>query len=263
MYKIIILGSGAAPGVPSLTGGWGACDSNNYKNRRSRTSVYLQYNDTKILIDTSPDLRNQLLDGNICRLDAVLYTHSHADHLHGIDDLREINRAGQNHINFYGNKETVNTIKERFPYLVVSPNHKSDALKKPSLVANKIEYYNSIMINDLKITPIRLIGHAKPSTGYIFNDGDIVYIADYRHIEDRAFDYVKKPIKLMILPLTAPEQSEFHAGLDDVLSDIERFKPQRAILNHLAIECDYDEIDKLTPDNVEPAYDNMTIVLED
>ena len=92
MSKVIILGSGAAPGVPSLSCGWGDCNPNDSRNIRTRTDTYVEINDTKILIDTSPDIRQHLLDNNIKHLDAVLYTHAHADHLHGIDDLREITR---------------------------------------------------------------------------------------------------------------------------------------------------------------------------
>lgn len=99
-YKLTILGSGAAPGVPSIAGGWGACDPANEKNRRSRTTSCLEYGNTRILIDTSPDLRLQLLNGGIRRLDGIVYTHAHADHLHGIDELREINRAEQKSLDF-------------------------------------------------------------------------------------------------------------------------------------------------------------------
>ena len=100
MYKVTILGSGAAPGVPAIAYGWGNCNPNNPKNVRTRTSVYIEHDQTKILIDTSPDLRMQMLANGIRELDAVLYTHPHADHLHGIDDLREINRLHRCSLNF-------------------------------------------------------------------------------------------------------------------------------------------------------------------
>ena len=100
MLKVVYLGSGAAPGVPSLGAGWLYCNPDNPKNRRRRTSTYVEIDGVKILIDTSPDLRLELIDQNIRDLDAVLYTHMHADHLHGIDDLREINRINLNSLNF-------------------------------------------------------------------------------------------------------------------------------------------------------------------
>lgn len=262
MYKLIILGSGAAPGVPSIAGGWGDCDSSNPKNSRTRTSTYLEYKNTKILIDTSPDLRQQLLQNQICHIDGVIYTHSHADHLHGIDDLREINRAEQGSLNFYATAATTEEILLRFPYLISQPGEKGNVSARPSMVANVIEYYQPFWIKELKITPIRLLGHNLPSTGYIFNDGDIVYIADYRRIDEVAYSHITQPIKLMVLPLTTPEGGSHHASLDEVLSDVKFLKPKQAVINHMAIECDYDVISRITPENVEPAFDNMTIIVD-
>ncbi len=262
MYNVTILGSGAAPGVPAIALGWGECNPNNPKNYRTRTSAYIECDDTKILIDTSPDLRTQMLQSKIHEVDGVLYTHSHADHMHGIDDLREINRLKRCSLNFYAVADTIRVVKRRFPYLLASPDRVNDVSTHPSLVANEIEYYQPFYVKKLKIMPIRLIGHVIPSTGYIFNDGDIVYIADYRRIEDVAFDFIKKPVKLLIVPLTTPEGSEFHAGLEEILRDIKRIDPERTVINHMATECDYDVIRNITPQNVEPAYDNMKISFE-
>lgn len=258
-YKVTVLGSGAAPGVPAVAGGWGNCNPDNPKNRRLRTTICLEYKQTRILIDTSPDLRVQLLSMNIRHLDGIVYTHAHADHLHGIDELREINRAELKSLNFYGAADTIASIKERFPYLLASKERANNVAKQPSLVANVIDYYVPFMIGDLKVTPIRLLGHNMPTTGYLFNDGEIVYIADYRQIDEAAFEHIKVPVKLMIVPLTTPWGEKFHAGLEDVLSDIHKINPVHAVINHMAIECDYDEINRRTPDNVEPAFDNMCL----
>lgn len=114
MSRAIILGSGAAPGVPSVSGGWGACNPNNPKNKRQRAGVYLTDGTTQILIDTSPDLKNQLIANNIKVVDGVLYTHTHADHLHGIDDLRGITRNTKKSLKFYATAQQIAEIKERF-----------------------------------------------------------------------------------------------------------------------------------------------------
>ena len=262
MYKIIILGSGGAPGVPALAIGWGRCNPDNPKNYRTRTTVYMVYNRTKILIDTSPDLRAQMLTNNISEFDGILYTHAHADHLNGIDDLREVSCVKPEGINFYASAETIEVIKKRFPYLLSVPNRIDDVVSHPSLVANEVKYYEPFFIKDLKITPIRLTGHAVPSTGYIFNDGEVVYIADYRQMEEEAFKHIRKKVKLMIAPLTTLNGAAYHAGLKEVLNDIERIAPERAVLNHLGTKCDYDEISRLTPQNVEPSFDNMKIELD-
>lgn len=255
MYKVIILGSGASPGVPSVSNGWGSCNPDNPKNCRTRTSTYLQYGNTKILIDTSPDIRSQLLQSGIRHLDAVLYTHTHADHLHGIDDLREINRIEGKSLDFYADAETVKVIKNRFPYLIGADGDTTH----PSLIPHTIEYYRPFIIKDLKITPIRLAGHTISTTGYIFNDGEVVYIADYRHLEEETFRHILQPVKLLVLPLTIYEGTNKHAGLADILTDIGRINPERAVINHMASEIDYDDLMRRTPQRVEPGYDNMLI----
>ena len=116
MQSVTILGSGAAPGVPSVANGWGNCNPDNPRNIRLRAGTYFELDDTKILVDTSPDLRLHLLNNNITKIDAVLLTHAHADHLHGIDDLREINRIMRAPIDFYAQKNVMIDVKKRFDY---------------------------------------------------------------------------------------------------------------------------------------------------
>lgn len=260
--KVIILGAGAAPGVPSLSMGWGDCNPDNPKNRRLRTSVYYELNGSKILVDTSPDLRLQLVNNNIRHLDGVLYTHVHADHLHGIDDLREINRISRGSLNIYGTSEALDVIRNRFSYLIADPNQPNDCVRQPSLIANDIEHNEAFFIGETKITPIKLLGHNAPTTGYVFNDGEIVHIADFRAIDDSGWEQLKRRPRLLIIPLTTPYAQRFHAGLEEVLACIEKINPQQAIINHMASECDYDAINRQTPDYVTPAYDDMTIFLE-
>ncbi len=259
--KVIILGAGAAPGVPSLSRGWGLCNPANPKNRRCRTTIYYELGDTKILIDTSPDLRQGLLYNQIRFLDGVLYTHTHADHVHGIDDLREINRINDSSLNIYGSPETMETIRERFKYLIALPNEKKDCIRQPSLIANDVNHNEPFYIRDLKITAIKLLGHNAPTTGYVFNDGEVVHIADFRAIDESGYAQIIKRPKLLIVPLTTIYSQRFHAGLEEVMYCIEKINPERAIINHMASEADYDEVNSLTPDYVTPAYDNMIIEL--
>lgn len=288
MSKVTILGSGAAPGVPSLTCGWGDCDPANPKNCRMRAGTFIELNDTKILIDTSPDIRQQMLDNNIKALDAVLYTHAHADHLHGIDDLREITRIRLNeafkahgsiaychgHYNFedldkigfksiecYAIKETAKAIRHNFPYLVASKLKKKNPFFTPSFKLNEVKPNKAFYINDIKITPLKLLGHNVPSAGYCFNDGEIVYIADFKTLAASVYKQIKVQPKLLILPLTTPFGQTSHAGFDEVMEVILKIKPERAVINHMATECDYDKINQQTPNFVSPAYDGMIIEL--
>lgn len=253
------MGSGAAPGVPSIAGGWGACNPNNPKNIRRRAGTYLESVGSKVLIDTSPDIRMQLLDNAICRVDGVLYTHGHADHLHGIDDLRDLNRLSGQPLDIYANKETAEAIQERFPYLVVEKNQVNNPMFRPSMIINTIAEGQDFFIKNLKIMPIALNGHPVHSTGYIFNDGEIVYIADCRAISEEGLAMIQKRPKILVLPLTTLTGQGTHMGLDKLLEYVNIIKPHHTIINHMATECDYDAVNALTPPDVTPAYDNMVI----
>ena len=263
MQSVTIMGSGAAPGVPSVACGWGNCNPNNPKNRRLRSGTYFEFGETKILVDTSPDLRLHLLQHNIKRLDAVLLTHAHADHLHGIDDLREINRIMQAPIDFYATKEALTAAKHNFSYLFAENEKKLKDTRMPMLIPHEAEFDRSFMINDIKIIPIKLEGHNLPSTGYVFNDGQVVMLSDFETIDSKIMAKLSGKIKLLIIPLTTPRKVRFHADYDMIMEDIKAFAPQKTVLTHMAAECDYDEINKMTPDNVIVGYDGLKINLEE
>ena len=262
MTKVVIMGSGAAPGVPAVASGWGKCNPNNEKNRRRRTGTYIEIGSKKILIDTSPDLRAQLLDNNIRHLDAVLYTHAHADHVHGIDDLRELNRISRKPLDIYGGAHTIEQIKARFSYLICKDDCADQGFFKASLNAHVLQINTPLFLDNVKIDMLELDGHMIPSNGYVFNDGEIVYIADCKEISSQALLKIKQKPKLMIMPLTVIKShySKFyHMELDKVLEYVNLIEPEVAVINHMATECDYDEVNALTPPNVFPAYDNMVI----
>lgn len=259
MSKLIIMGSGAAPGVPAIANGWGDCNPNNPKNCRSRTGVYLEIRSTKILIDTSPDIRIQLLNNNIRFLDAVLYTHGHADHLHGIDDLRDLNRILLRPLDVYANQQTSDAIYHRFPYLVADKEHMNNPIFFPSLDIHIIEEGKEFYVNDVKIVPISLEGHPVHSTGYIIDDGKLVYIADCKKISESGLKLITKQPEVLVMPLTTIIPQRSHMGLEQMLEYVKIINPRKTIINHMAVECDYDNVNKLTPDNVYPAYDNMTV----
>lgn len=257
--EVIILGAGASMGVPSLRSGWNRCNPENLKNNRMRTTTYVEYRGVKLLIDTSPDLRTQLINQNIRNIDGVLYTHDHADHLHGIDDLREINRINLQSLNFYAGAVTLKHIKQRFPYLIASAKSSNNIILRPSLVPNLVKANKPFYIKGIKITPIKMKNHCPECFGYAFDDGEFVHIADFKALPPSAYKMILKRPKLLIIPLTTPEGAVQHAGLEEIMTVIERLKPQKTIINHMSNHCDYDEIDSLTPDNVRPAYDNMII----
>ncbi len=263
MPKVIIMGSGAAPGVPSLAKGWGKCDPNNPKNCRLRAGIKIEYGNTNILIDTSPDLRHHLLTHNILNLDAVLLTHAHADHLHGLDDLREVNRVCGKAIDFYATENNILCVQQRFGYMLTNTHDVPQVRNRGYIIPHVIECDKPFFINDVKIEPISLEGHNQPSTGYVFNDGEIVVISDCENIADYEVDKLKNSnVKIMIMPLTCPSKVSFHMGLEEIINYAKIIKPEKIIINHMAVECDYDTLCSSTPDFVEIAYDGFEINLE-
>lgn len=261
MNKVIFLGAGAAPGIPSINNGWGLCNPDNKRNYRTRTSTFIDYNGVTILIDTNPDINRQLTHHHINKFDALLYTHAHADHIHGIDDMRGINRVTHKNLDFYCGPLTAKYIKHNFSYLLTKPDKVQDVVRMPSLVPNIIKANHAFEIKGLKITPIKILEHCPESIGYVFNDGEIVYIPDFKRIAESAFKQIVKRPKLLVVPLTTPYGQVTHAGLDDVLAVIKRIDAEHAVINHMASECDYDWVNQSTPDNVEPAYDGLEIKL--
>jgi phosphoribosyl 1,2-cyclic phosphate phosphodiesterase len=259
MSKVIILGAGAAPGVPSINNGWGSCNPHNPKNYRTRTSIFVEIGETSFLIDTNPDINRQLTHHQIRRFDALLYTHAHADHVHGIDDMRGINRVTHQNLNFYCGAKTAKYIKHNFSYLLSKPDIVHDVIRMPSLVPNIIKANRPFEIKGVKITPIKILGHCPETMGYIFNDGEYVHIPDFKSIDESAFKRILRRPKLLVIPLTTPFGQVTHAGLDDVLKVIERINPEKAVINHMASECDYDWVNNATPSHVEVAYDGMEI----
>lgn len=257
--RVTILGSGAATGVPSVSGGWGKCNPDNPKNRRRRAGIFLEVDNTKILVDTSADLREQLLDNNIQALDGVIYTHTHADHLHGIDDLRGINRVMHQSLTLYAIQEHIDEIRERVPYLLADLAPR-EITNRPLLYTKVIDWGCEFKIGSVRIMPLEACGHSVRTTVYSFNDGEVVIIPDYKYLPDNTLEYLKQlHIRLLIMPLTVPEELGYHAGLKTDLRYADILHAEHTVLTHMACECDYDAVNRQTPDNIEPAFDNMRI----
>jgi phosphoribosyl 1,2-cyclic phosphate phosphodiesterase len=253
--KVRILGCGASGGVPRLGGVWGACDPAEPRNLRRRASILVEEGATALLIDTSPDLREQLLDAGTKRLDAVLFTHAHADHLHGIDDLRSLNRLMRAPLPIYGDAQTLAAIAERFDY-VFRPLAEGASFYKPTLSPRSID--GAFTVAGLEIVPF--VQDHGFSTTLGFRIGAMAYSTDAVGLDEAAFAALEG-VDLWIVDCLRYEPHPTHSDLAQTLAWIERVKPRRAVLTHMDIQLDYATLSRELPAGVEPAYDGLTLEL--
>ena len=242
-----------------ISRGWGKCDPNNPKNRRLRTSALLQHRGKNILFDTGPDLRQQLLEANINRLEAVLYTHEHADHTHGIDDLREINRVIEQGLPIYANEKTLTVLKERFGYVFNPVRVGQESFFHPWLEPNLITPGEAFIVDDLKVIPFTQDHEWTTSIG--FRIKNFAYSTDVVDLYDSAFS-ILQGIDVWVVGCLSDKDHPSHASVGRVLEWVDIIKPKRTILTHMSIGLDYEELRKTLPENVEPGYDSMEISLD-
>lgn len=259
--RAVILGCGSSGGVPRIGGHWGACDPNEPRNRRSRCSLLVERHGeggiTRVLVDTSPDMRNQLLAAGVDWVDGVLFTHDHADQTHGIDDLRSmvINRFRR--IDVYMDKPTEQSLTKRFAYCFKRPKQ-SDY--PPILNLHQIEAGQEIIIEGK--------GGAISTTGFIqqhgaitslgFRFGGLAYSSDVSDLDDAAFAAIEG-VKVWIVDALRYQPHPSHAHLEKSLQWLARAKTELGILTNLHVDMDYQTLKRELPPSVIPAYDGMVI----
>jgi len=260
-YKFTILGCGSSGGVPRLGGLWGECDPANPKNQRRRCSLLVEREGpdgtTSVLIDTSPDLRAQLLDANVGRLDGVVYTHAHADHVHGIDDLRMIVFNMKERVSVWADGPTQDALLSRFAYAFVQP---PGSPYPPILDLNTID--GPITVTgpggDIVLQPFEVSHGAIEALG--FRIGKLAYLPDVKLIPDEALPLLED-LDVWILDSLRRVEHPTHLSYDEALAWFERMKPKRGILTNMHIDIDYVRAECETPDYVTAAFDGMQIVL--
>ena len=261
--RFTILGCGSSGGVPRIGGLWGECDPNNPKNRRQRCSALVEREGpngtTTVLIDTSPDMREQLVRAQVTRLDGVIYTHPHADHVHGLDDLRQVVFLMKERIKVWADSETENDLISRFAYAFVQP-HGSDY--PPILGLHTIN--GPITVDGpggaITLTPIPVQHGRIGALG--FRIGDLAYIPDVSEISEDSFALLEG-LNHFVIDALRYKPHPSHAHLERTLEWIERLAPTSAVLTNMHIDIDYETVEAQTPDHVRPAYDGMTIVFGD
>ena len=257
-----ILGCGSSGGVPRLGGHWGDCDPENPRNRRTRCSMLVTRETadgtTTVLIDTSPDMRHQLLREEVGALDAVLYTHSHADHVHGIDDLRMIVYNMRKRIPVWADGPTQDALYSRFGYAFVQPK---DSPYPPILDMHTIK--GDVTISgaggDITFTPIE-VNHGSIDA-LAFRVGGLVYMPDVADIPDDAWD-VLQDMDCFVLDTLRRTPHPTHSHFEKSLEWIARTAPRRAVLTNMHIDLDYATVEAETPDHITPAFDGMQITYD-
>ncbi len=256
-FEITILGCGSSSGVPAIGNNWGKCNPNNPKNRRLRSSILIKTPFAKLLIDATPDLRQQLLNANVKSLDGILITHCHADHINGIDDFRFLNVIMNQDLHLYATKKNIDEIKKRFSYVFekLAPQAKG-FYYKPCLIPHKID--GLFKINNLEILSFQQDHGFVESTGFRINN--FAYSSDVFDLSENVFEKLEN-LDLWIVDCLRFEPHKSHAHLGKVLKWINRLKPKRTILTHMNYEIDYDHINSLLPKNCEAAYDGLKLNL--
>lgn len=254
-----ILGCGSSGGVPRLGGHWGACDPKNPRNWRRRCSMLVERQDgggaTRVLIDTSPDLRAQLLDAGVGTLDAVAYTHAHADHVHGIDDLRMIVFNLRHRLPVWADAPTRASLMQRFGYAFEQPEGSG---YPPILEMNPIE--SDITIDGeggrIVLRPFTVRHGRMNSLG--FRVEDLAYLPDVSEMTDEGWAAVSA-LDCWVIDALRRDPHPTHVHLEQSLEWIRRAAPRRAILTNMHIDLDYGTVAAETPDNVTPAHDGLSI----
>jgi len=251
--KAVILGCGTSGGVPRIGADWGACDPAEPRNRRRRCSILVQDAGSTVLVDTSPDLRMQLLDARVDRVDGVIWTHEHADQAHGIDDLRPLALRQRAPLDGWLDARTFGILGQRFDYIFQAP----PGSFYPAIVRHHLfEFGIPFRVGRIDVLPILQDHGGGPSAGFRF--GPIGYSNDVVALDETAFAALEG-VKIWIVDAMRYRPHPTHAHLDLTLEWIERVRPERTILTNMHVDMDYRTLCKELPAGVEPGYDGMVL----
>lgn len=250
--KVTFLGTGTSQGVPVITCDCEVCQSTNLKDKRLRSSVLVEVDDTNIVIDAGPDFRQQMLRENVQKLDAVLITHQHKDHIAGLDDVRAFNYKQKKYMDVYGDIRVVKAIRQEFAYSF----NESKYPGVPDI--NLVTIENSkFKINELEITPIEVMHLKLPIFGFRIND--FTYITDANFISEKEKEKIFGT-KILVLNALRIKKHISHFNLEDALKLVNEIKPEKTYLTHISHYLGfYDNISKILPKNVFLAYDGLNL----
>ncbi|MBN9071829.1 MAG: MBL fold metallo-hydrolase [Rhizobiales bacterium] len=259
--RFTILGCGSSPGTPRVTGDWGACDPSNPRNRRMRCSAMAEriseHGVTRVVIDTGPDFRAQMLMADVRHIDAVVYTHPHADHIHGIDDLRSFALDQRRRMDVHADAFTEARLREAFGYCFETPPGSS---YPPILTARRIDHAKPVVIEGaggaIAMMPLPQVHGEIHSLG--FRIESLAYCPDVSAFPE-ATPALLRDLDVLVIDALQYRPHPSHFSLGEALEWVATLKPGRAYLTHMHVPLDYETVLRETPENVEPAYDGMTI----
>ena len=261
--KVTILGSGSSGGVPRIGGSdgageWGACDPNEPKNRRRRCSMLIEHGATRVLVDTTPDMREQLLSARVSTLDAVLITHDHADQAHGFDDLRMVAQNMARRVNVHAAPETMRAMKDRFGYCFKDGQRGGyPAIIEDHVIERPFREFSIAGAGGA--IPVRTFDQdhgTMISQGFRF--GPVAYSSDVVALDEAAFAALEG-VECWIVDALRYRAHPTHAHVERSLDWIKRVRPKRAILTNLHTDLDYQTLRKSLPEGVEPAFDGLCV----
>ncbi|SEP55295.1 MBL fold metallo-hydrolase [Flavobacterium urocaniciphilum] len=254
--KVYFLGTGTSQGIPVIGSHHSVCLSDNLKDKRLRVSVWIHDADFSIVIDCGPDFRQQMLTSKCVRLDALLFTHEHADHTAGLDDIRPFYFA-QGDIPIYAHDRVLKNLARRFDYIFEKENKYPGA---PSVVTHEVKENESFSVKNQTIIPINAMHGNLQVFGYRIKD--FVYLTDVKTIEDSELDKLKN-VEVLVINALRFEPHNTHFNIEEALNFINLVQPKKAYLTHIShIMGFHDEVQKQLPNNVFLAFDNLEIEIE-
>jgi len=254
LIEITFLGTGTSMGVPVISCNCPACISDDAKDKRLRASVMIKINNKVIVIDTGPDFRQQMLRENVKRIDALLITHSHKDHIAGLDDVRPYNYIMNKAMDLYASTDTMNAIKKEFSYVFLKEKYPG----VPDI--NLIEINDkSFFIDDIKVTPIKLLHHKMNVLG--FRIGNFSYITDTNYISDNELQKMMHS-EVVVISALRKKKHLSHFSLDEALNILKILNPQKAYITHISHQMGkHEDVQKELPARVYFAYDGLKIIV--
>ncbi len=250
--KFTILGCGSSLGSPWLNQNWGSCNKRNKKNVRTRCCAHIQFGNLSILIDTSPDIRQQLIDNNITDIDAILYTHEHADQTAGIFEFRPLYFKKRKRIPIFCNKETKKRLRTSYPWLFSSSKLYPQIMKIQSTQNNFLIQKKS---NKIKFSSLKVFHGSVATRGYLFKK--IAYISDCKELPKTTLEKIKN-LDVLIIDCFRKTVHVTHLDFENTIKIINYLKPKKAFLTNMHIELDYNFLKKKLPANIIPAHDGLS-----